>query len=457
MLRRLAVVAAVGALSAVPGSAHGGPDDALAKLLARTNAVAREVSKLRGLPLKHMIPYDVVDKDELRARLIAQASDAKSKAEVAAEALALGRWGMIPPAVDLAALVLDLLTEQIAGYYDPDTKKLTVSKSAVDDPAWAEMVQAHEIDHGLQDQSFDLKKYEDVPDTEGDAQLARRAVVEGDGIAVMIEVTLARQKIAVDWSAPDAAAMIEKDMGTPAGAGPAGVGSAGVGGDQFDRAPLAVRESMIFPYRAGFGFVAALRHHNPWTSVDAAFKKPPRSTEQIIHPERYLAGDEPVPVQVSVPAALRGWTFGVSTVWGELGFDLFLRAHGVDLSVAAEAAAGWGGDRMVVLVKSGDPSPEHAIGLARMEWDSEADAIEAAEAATRAMDHATAGATVDHAETRTRWLALDGTVSWVERRGPSLVLVRGAPASLAEALATDVWTSTGPAAPPTTRIRPPKR
>jgi hypothetical protein len=446
---RLAALAAVGALAVLPGSARGGPagadaDVALAKLLARTDAVAHEVSKLRGLPLKHPIPYDVVDRDELRARLLKDASDPKSKAELAASAIELARWGEIPPTLDLGKLVLDLLTEQIAGYYDPDTKKLTVSKSAVDDPQWAEMVQAHEIDHGLQDQSFDLKKYEDVGETEGDAEIARRAVVEGDGIAVMIDVMFARQKLALDWSAPDAAGMIMKDMGTP---GTAGTG-AGSGSDDFDRAPFVLRETLIFPYRAGFGFVAALKHHAPWSAVDAAFRKPPRSTEQVLHPERYLAGDEPIPVHVDVPAALHGWAVATSTVWGELGFDLFLRAHSVDASIAGEASEGWGGDRMVVLMKPGDTAPEHGIGVARMEWDSEADAIEAAEAASRALDHLVAGATVEHTDTRTRWLALDGTAAWVERRGPSVVLVVGAPASLADALAVDVWTASGPVAAP---------
>ena len=436
---RITAVAVAVTLAAVPGSARGLPDDELGKLLARTDAVTREVSKVRGLPIKHMIPYDIVDKDELRARLIKETSDPKSQAETAHEGLALARWGEIPPTMDFGALVLDLLTEQIAGYYDPSTKRLTVSKSAGDDPGWAEMVQAHEIDHGLQDQSFDLKRYEDLPDSEGDAETARRAVVEGDGIAVMIEISLGRQNVTVDWSSPDAAGMIQKDMATP------GSGS-GSSADGFDHAPLAVREGMIFPYRAGFGFVAALRHHNTWAAVDAAFRKPPRSTEQILHPERYLAGDDPVPVKIRVPASLRGWAVGVSTVWGELGFDLFLRAHGVDVSVAADAAAGWGGDRMVVMTRPGDPAATRGVGLARMEWDSEADAIEAGEAATRAMDHAVAGATIEHTATRTRWLGLDGTVSWVERRGPSLMLVIGAPASLSEALGTEVWTAAGPAA-----------
>src|SRR3954468_10227079 len=102
------------------------PPDALAKLLARTDAVAREVARVRGLPLRKAIPNEVVDRDELRRRLVAMAAEDKTRAETAGEGLALARWGMIPLATDYETLLVDLLTEQIAGYYDPDTKKLTI-------------------------------------------------------------------------------------------------------------------------------------------------------------------------------------------------------------------------------------------------------------------------------------------------------------------------------------------
>src|SRR6185295_9468128 len=120
--------------------------DALTRLLARTDAVAREVARVRGLPLKKAIPNEVVDRDELRKRLVAMAAEDKTRAETAAEGLALARWGLIPLATDYETLLVDLLTEQIAGYYDPDTKKLTISKTAGDDPQWAELVLAHELD-----------------------------------------------------------------------------------------------------------------------------------------------------------------------------------------------------------------------------------------------------------------------------------------------------------------------
>jgi hypothetical protein len=433
MVRVPAVVAVIAvAVVGVLGQEVAADPDTLAALLRRTDAVAREVAKVRGLPLKRPIPNEVVDRDELRARLLKVAAEDKTAAESAAEGFALERWGMIPPGTRYEALLIDLLTDQIAGYYDPETKKLTISRSAGDDPAWAEMVLAHELDHGLQDQSFDLHRFEDLPSSEADAAIARRALVEGDGIALMIEVMVARQRSKVDWANPAIAVAIQKAMSAP-----------GVGNESIDRAPLAIREAMLFPYRAGFGFIAALRRRQPWSAVDAAFARPPRSTEQIIHPERYFADDPPISIDVRTPAALPGYTIVHSTVWGELGFGLWLRSQGVDERAADEAAAGWGGDRTIVLARPGEHRVTRAVALSRSEWDSEADAIEAAEAAGKALADAVIGGTIDRSSTAMRLLGLDGTVSWIERRGPSLVIVLGAPAGSAAALASEVWTATG--------------
>jgi hypothetical protein len=189
---------------------------------------------------------------------------------------------------------------------------------------------------------------------------------------------------------------------------------------------------MLFPYREGLAFVAALRRRHPWSAIDAVFKRPPRSTEQIIHPEKYVADEKPI--AVAAPASPPGYSVASSTVWGELGFDLFLRAHGVDDGIAAQAAAGWGGDRVIVLAKDGDVRPERAIGLGRFAWDTEVDAIEAQEAAVRAIDDAILGATTDHDELRTRWLALDGSLAWVERHGTTLEIAIGVPVAMADKL-----------------------
>jgi hypothetical protein len=427
--------AIVATLAVVAVSSARAQRDPLDALLARTDAIAKQVSRQRGLPVKKKIDREIVSRDELRARLIELAAKEETQLETRAVGLALERWNMIPLGTDYLQLMVDLLTDQIAGYYDPKTKKLTIARSAGDDPAWAEMVLTHELAHALQDQSFDLDKFETVPDDEGDAALARQALVEGDGVALMIELVLAKQKLPVAWTDPAVARELERVMALPSD-------------DLLDKAPIAVREALLFPYRAGFTFVAALRRNRTWSAVDAAFRRPPRSTEQILHPEKYVADEKPVAVTMVVPAALADYRIAHATVWGELGFSLFARSQGIDEARAAQAAEGWHGDRVITLTKGEDMRAERAIGLARFEWDSEVDAIEAHDTAVHALDAAIAGGTAEHGELRTRWLALDGTASVIERRGTSIVIAHGVPVRLLDAVHAELWTVSGTVAPP---------
>jgi hypothetical protein len=409
------------------------PDPA-ATLLARANALTTEVAKLRGLKRKRPLDAEVVSKTDFHDRLMTLADDQTARSSTSAEGIALERWGLIPRGTDYLKLMVELLTDNVAGYYDSKTKKLTISRGATDDPAWADLVLAHEIDHGLQDQAFGLDKFQTLPAEEGDASVARRALVEGDAVALMIELALQRRGRDAPWADPSVARDVAERMAAPKG-------------DVLDRAPLAIREAILFPYRAGFAFVAALRQREPWSAVDDAFKRPPRSTEQILHVDKYIADEKPVPVAFVPPASLSALGVIDSTVWGELGFQLFLRTHGIPAETAAQAAAGWGGDRVRTLLPTGETRASRAIGIARLVWDSEADAIEANDAAVRAVDSSLYGVTVEATDNRTVWLAVDGTVSLVERRGDVIVMAVGVPVALAQATIDDLalWA----AAPPT--------
>jgi len=299
---RIRVALAACAAGLATAHADGTGVDAL---VAHLDAAAREVSRVRGLPLRHAVAGEIVDKDALKTRVAARLAEPHAQVELAATGLVMARLGEIPPGTDYPQLVADLLVEQIAGSYDPATKTLLLGRSAtLDDAGWADMVVSHELDHALQDQAFDLKKFLAVD--EPDVAVARRALVEGDGIATMLEVALARQHATVDWSNAEVAALIDKVMEQGA-AGCTGSGSAC--GGAFDRAPFAVRENLVFPYRAGFRFVAALRHRQTWSAVDAAFRKPPKSTAQVMHPERYLDGDAPATVTLVPPPSLKPMRF----------------------------------------------------------------------------------------------------------------------------------------------------
>ncbi len=432
-----ALVAVVATASALPKGAGSSTAVGFDDLVRRVDAIAREVAKVRGLRLKKPIQKETLSPADLDARLAALANEPRTRSITAAEDFGYARWGLIAPNTDYAQLLLDLRRDQVLGYYDPDTKRFAMVDRAIADAASAELLVAHEVEHALQDQHFGLKKLDDVPETEGDARRARRALVEGDALATMVEVMLARRNTAAPWSDPGVTAVFEKSVSIP------------VQGDALDDAPLVVRETMMFPYGAGLSFVAALRRRQPWSAVDAAFAKPPASTEHILHPERYQAGEQPIPIDITPPAALATWQIGQSTVWGELGFTLFLRTHGVDSAQAAIAGEGWGGDRVLSLIRPTDARPERGIGVARFEWDSEPDAIEAAEAVEKAFDNMIAGATIEHDHTRTRWLGIDGTIAWIERKGPALIMALGVPAWMAPSI--DVWSFSAARPPKTTR------
>jgi hypothetical protein len=437
-LMRSAVVAALVCVAAAAGAqpAPVPAPDWSAQLIVRVDGVAKQVVRLRGLPRKRAIKREVVSVADLRKQLAATAAGEDSARQIAAEAIALKRWGVLPADADYGAMLVDVLTEQIAGYYDHDKRTLFI---AAHDPAevadgdaetaeWGDMLLAHEIDHALCDQTFDLGKLTKLPDDEGDAETARRALIEGDGMALMIEYLLAEKGKAAPWSDPEVARMIEHSMEAN-----------GPGGAQLGAAPLWVREGLIFPYRAGLSFVASIRHRHPWSSVDAAYRRPPRSTEQILHPEAYAADERPIKITAATPAALSGFRTVWTDTWGEEKWATFLRVHGVADPAAITAAAGWGGDRVAVYAREGDDAPAHAIGVARLAWDTEADAREATEALVRALDDF-AGAAAERNDDGGAWIG-GGRVSWVERHATEVVIVIGAPAPIADALRVQAWTA----------------
>jgi hypothetical protein len=327
---------------------------------------AQEVARVRGLKLKKPIAQEIVERADLRASVPDNIADE--------------RWGLDRPVAN---------DEDITGTYDRATKKLLLV-APID-----EFVLVHEIEHALQDMHFDLSKIEVGS---GDEAIARRALVEGDALVTTFEVLLDRKGIDPPWGNPQIVADLIRAIDVPANE----------------------------MYKAGFAFVAALRAQKPWSAIDAAFKRPPISTEQVLHPEKYLADEQPVTVDAP---ALDGAKLVDSTTWGELGFQQFLRAHGVDTRVAKLAAAGWAGDRVATYERD-----RHVIGLARLAFDSEIDAIEAFEAAERAIDDSQLAARAENTETRTRWLALDGTISSIERTGSEITIMIGATAAQALSL-----------------------
>lgn len=419
-------------------------------LLAKADAIAAEVAQIRGLAQKRPIKRGVMQKHEIEKRLLERIDDEYSPEELAAEELAMKRMGLIPRDLDYKQLVIDLLTDQIAGFYDPIERHLYIAgwQQSGFGAAGDDMVLAHEILHALQDQHFDLRAFMKPDKHNGDASVARQALVEGDGTALMLEHMLSRMSLPLPWHQPDLIDMMGPQM------------SAAMAGGELAKAPLVLRESLVFPYLGGLAFIAHFRKNHPWRRIDAIYRKPPLSTEHILHPEAYERYERPVRIKVASLPVLRGHDVTYRDVLGEMGLTLFLRQHiieggaragarkGLDDDTRAalrqkseQAAAGWGGDRLAVYTSPGhDGGVRGAIAVLYTTWDETADALEFFDALSDAMPSLAGGGTAVRAEgDQMAYRDSAGDMYLAERKRDAVVVVVGASQAQAPAVLQQVW------------------
>ncbi|MCU1279846.1 MAG: hypothetical protein JWM53_3392 [bacterium] len=408
-----------------PKATPKAPKDAL---LAAADEIARQVAGLRGLSLKAPLQRGVLSRDEIGAKLKDRIGKEYTADEIRQEARVLKRLGLLPADVDYEKLLLDLLMEQVAGFYDPFAGKLYIADwlpLEMQRPALA-----HEIEHALQDQHFDLKKFATPIKDDGDRQLGHSALVEGDATAVMLEFQAQSMGLP-----PDQLSELIAQMGKTLMSGAFGSNT-----PQFDKAPPFVKETLMFPYLTGLLFVESVRRSSPWSKVDDIFKSPPESTEQVMHPDKYANREHPAKITPAPIAALGTRKEVRRDVFGELVMKiLFATAppppatavskkagSGATLDVdvaglAEKAAAGWGGDREVAYADA--EGPVTVVDLST--WDTEGDAKEAELVAQRLMQKL-ADADSGHDD----WL--------VARDGDKLLLIFGAPKGTGPQVIADV-------------------
>ncbi len=303
------------------------------RLLALVDQIATQVSQLRGLSIDHPIARGVMNRGEILARLRERVTHEYPPGEVVLEGEMLRRLGLIPEDVNYEQTVFSLLEEQVAGFYDPDERRLFIA-------AWVPRLMqsatmAHEITHALQDQHFDLSRFTHHVRGRGDAQTAAMAVVEGDATVAMLEFALAPLGQSVR-SLPDPDAMFRSELLEVAGQ------------PRMAAAPRALRETLIFPYRYGFGLCARTYTARGFAAVDELLRNAPASTEQVLHADKLTAREPPIELAAALPAPLAADHVLVSDdVVGEFGARLFLERGGDD-ATAERGAAGWGGDRAVL-------------------------------------------------------------------------------------------------------------
>ncbi|MFB6262617.1 MAG: hypothetical protein ABEL76_03165 [Bradymonadaceae bacterium] len=372
------------------------------QLLRRADGIVSRVAKIRGLPPKRPIQKGVKSRDELRKILVKKLRQEKSDRQLRREAQVYRKLGLLPPDLNYREALLDVLTEQVAGFYDEKKDRLNIMAGmplSMQRPALA-----HEILHALQDQHFDLRRLMKPFDAteNGDFSLARSALVEGDATVLMIDYylhrdgTLPRNDVDSVVEIPAMAQMLRRmnyqnmsalqQLSTSVGGGGSGANPSRLKNSALSEAPAIIRRGLIFPYFAGMDFVIAMRKGRSWSDFDQIYRNPPVSTEQILHPRRYARGDYPVHLTYRARSSLPTEQYRriYDNVLGEFQLRLFLEHHlgGGDRSTADSptesvdvdrATTGWDGDRIRAFRRKTDG---RVVVTHLSTWDTRRDAGE---------------------------------------------------------------------------------
>ncbi len=290
--------------------------------------IARELASISGLEQRRPIRVDLIGRERVKAFLEERVRAEIRPEEIQAEQTLLKKLGFLPPEFDLRETMLELLSEQAAAFYDYRTKRLYLIKGPGGELQHSALV--HEVAHALADQNFDLRRFVEKVRRSDDAALARLAVMEGQATWLMSEYLTRRTGQSLRDS-PVLVRMMSRAAELSAGQFPV-----------FDSAPLYLRETLIFPYSRGMLFQHAVYEKLGAAAFARVFLRPPESTQEVLHPEKYLAGERPQtpdPPRVRPPSGYRVLLEGTL---GELDHALLLRQY-VGEQEAAELAPAWRG------------------------------------------------------------------------------------------------------------------
>jgi hypothetical protein len=310
----------------------------------------RQAEIATGLRYKHDVAVLLRSRDRVRDYVVHKFDEDLPPAELTGASAAYKLFGLIPDSLDLRQTMIDLLTEQVAGYYDPDSGALFIPTD-LDDPFRMRLVISHELIHALQDQYMSLDSIINVR-RRNDRRSAAQAILEGQATFYQIPMMMPEQRpetLPPHWFWRQRAAMAQQQAQMP----------------EFSGAPLWLRETLIFPYLAGADFIGWFTRAHPNQEPFGAAM--PVSTEQILHPERYAAGDQPVRLAFTAGGP------GADTVRYEDGlgeFEIGLLftelLHDSSEARGPAYAMDWGGDRFRVYGAAADALVWYSV------WDDAA-------------------------------------------------------------------------------------
>jgi hypothetical protein len=300
----------------------------------QVDEMVTSLSEITGWKVFKKVPAKMLGKDAFRIYVEKRMKETSNPEQLRAEELTLKMFGFIPQDFDLAKETVDLVSEQAAAFYDYNKKRLFIVDSTAEGPE-QRIALVHELAHALADQHHPLGKYLRKGSPDDDASTARQAVMEGQATWL----TWAYVTKLNGGKAEVPSAMIDQLTKTTS--------SDSNEFPVFSKAPLYLRESLVFPYNEGLKFEDAVYHKLGRQGFDAVFERAPLSTQQILHPQTYFENKKPEDLKPPSQEALFGKqkrqfrTLAEGSL-GELDFSLLLRQY-ISEKEGIAAASHWRG------------------------------------------------------------------------------------------------------------------
>ena len=333
------VTTTAASLSSLPQDAIPGTNspsispEIAAEMRKEIGVLILDAEESRGLPFLAVPTITILDQAAFTERVSADLRADLAEEDLTTDEALLKLLGMLEPDDDLESMILELYTEQVAGFYDPEARELVVPVAADGITPLQSITIVHELVHALTDQHFDFNdEYERrIDDGNGDDVSAVLALIEGDATY--------QQFLFLESMSPEDAA-------------DAAIEILSFESVVFDAMPQWMQRDLGFPYEKGLTFVGQIMATAGLKGVDDAYKAPPISTEQILDPNKYLRSEQPEtlpPLTVDLP----GWVMAEESTFGEWGIQLIL-TDAVLPGAVTQAAAGWGNDTYRFFTRGSD-------------------------------------------------------------------------------------------------------
>lgn len=310
----------------------------------------KRIARIGKLPFSRAVPVRYLDNDELRNEVEKRFNSSYSKKMAQKEAVFIRLMGFTGETLDVFRIRKRIALDNVGGYYDKVNKELLALREYRSVDYVNSMILLHELRHSLQDIYFDLQSLLDKrPYSDfDDRRLALLAALEGDATFLMVQCSDLDPRLLASTQTADALISF------------APVAKASM----LYREPEVIKKQLVMPFIQGLRFFNTIYKRRKWKGVNRVLKRPPLSSEQILHPKKYLKNEKPN--EVSIRYVPRGFNLYHSGVIGEYYLNVLLSPMGQEEDL--DFAQGWGGDMFHIFK---DPRKPRYFLLWKAQWDKD--------------------------------------------------------------------------------------